>query len=417
LVAGINIMRSINTCFMKRYFHTLLILLGCGTACNVLDTDQNPNANAVFYATLEDAGIQQETKVYADADLKVLWNQGDRVSVFNKRTGNEEYGFDGNDGEDSGSFHRIGEEKSGSTLSHIYAVYPYSDNTSIGSQGIVSFTLPSVQTYSQDSFGAGSNTMISVTDDDQLQFYNVCGYLGLKLCGPGISISKITLQSNKAEKIAGEAKITISSGETPSVAMTESASDVIDLVCDPPVQLDANRNKFTTFWFVIPPTIFTEGFTVSIAVNQGDTYEKSTTKTVTISRNTLVRMATLELSQNGISIYKYGDDSNWDNNSGSGGNFDNGGYGGDSNWDNNSGSGGNFNNGGYGGDTNWDNNSSSGGNFSNGGYGGDSNWSQDGNGNANVGKSGYGKDSDWDSDDDSGGGVGIDGYGGDIDWD
>ena len=360
---------------MKRFIPILLILLVCGTACSALgeDTDNGtlPGNNTVFYATLEKTGIQQETKVYADANLKVLWNADDRVCVFNKCTDNEEYRCDGNTGDDSGTFSRIGNEVSGSNLQHVYSVYPYSSSTTINAQGTLSLTLPAVQTYKLNSFDSGTNTMVSVTDDDQLQFYNAGGYLALKLYGAGISVSKITLHGSKSEKLAGPAAITILPGETPSVSMAESAADMVELVCDPPVQLAASRNQYTVFWFVIPPTTFSEGFTVNITVAQGDTDEKSTSKSITISRNTLVKMAPLELTQDGIVNHQYGDDDNWDPNTNFGGDLNNDGYGGDHNWDPNTNSSASLNHNGYNGDSNWDSNSSSGTSFNNNGYGND----------------------------------------------
>jgi hypothetical protein len=280
--------------------------------------------------------------------------------------------------------------------------------------------------------------MVSVTDDDHLQFKNVCGYLAIKLYGAGYSVSSITLKGNKGEKLAGDATVTIQPGETPSVSMATSATDMVTLVCNTPVPLNAGSSKYTTFWFVIPPTGFTEGFTVTITTDGGETFEKSTTKSITVSRNTLIRMASLELAKEGIFNHEYGDDSNWDHSDDFGGSINSNGYNGDyswdstvdgnaelgkdnygndSDWDSNGSDNTTIGQEGYGDDTNLDPNENSTGNIEKDGYGDDANLDPNNEGNADIDKEGYGDDSNWDPDGDSSGSIEKDGYGEDKNWD
>ena len=141
-----------------------------------------------FYVTIDEQPVA-DTKVYADENLKVLWNEDDRMSIFNKNTFNQEFRFTGDDGDNAGAIVRVDDTAgSGDPLGHIYAVYPYVESTAIDGSGTLSFTLPAEQSYHEKSFGIGANTMVSVTDDIKLRFKNVGGYLSLKFYGEGVSV-------------------------------------------------------------------------------------------------------------------------------------------------------------------------------------------------------------------------------------
>ena len=68
---------------MKKLFifaPTLLLLM---FSCHVeQDQSQGREARRTFYATIG----EDLTKVYADENLRLLWNADDRISIFNKST-------------------------------------------------------------------------------------------------------------------------------------------------------------------------------------------------------------------------------------------------------------------------------------------------------------------------------------------
>ena len=238
-----------------------------------------------------------ETKVYADENLHVLWNADDRISIFNQSTYNREYSFDGETGANSGEIVPVGAAGSGNPLALIYAVYPYQENTSINNNGIVSFTLPDIQTYEPNSFGIEANTMISVTDTNEiLKFKNVGGYLAFKLCGPGVEVSSITLRGANGEPLAGPATIQMTD-EGPKVDIaSKTASSKIKLYCKDPVELSSDP---TIFWFVVPPVEFTSGFSVTVATPDGATFTQSTSKPFSVKRSTVTRLAAFTVEPTG----------------------------------------------------------------------------------------------------------------------
>ena len=251
----------------------------------------------VFYASFES---DAETKTYLNESGYARWTADDRVSIFAGNTFNQQYVFDGETGANSGSFTKVPDDSfvTGSTFSANYAVYPYNATTSISEEGVMSVSLPAVQSYAENSYGLGANTMVAATsgtDDTMLLFKNACGYLILSLYGDA-TITSITITGNNNEKIAGTASITTTSGGAPSLAMGNDATSSITLDCGDGVTLGETAADATVFWFVVPPTEFTEGFSISAVASDGSTMEKSTSRDLTINRNTTYSMAALEFT-------------------------------------------------------------------------------------------------------------------------
>ena len=274
---------------MKRLLFFVALTL-MAASCEVEGVDETP---LTLYSTLEaPSEADFQTKVYADSQLRVLWNADDRISVFYKDDSNFQFRFDGDDGDNNGPFVQVGSNSAGNALSNIYAIYPYSSKMTVNAAGEISLTLPTVQYYRKNSFGAGANTMVSVTEKgSQLQFKNVGGYLSVKLYGAGVSVKSVTLRGNNHEKLAGDATVTMLVGDTPMVVMQDAATEFVKLSCSTPVALEADEDKFVEFWFVLPPTEFSQGFTVTVTDASGGVFKKSTQKAVSITRNSISRMA------------------------------------------------------------------------------------------------------------------------------
>ena len=253
-----------------------------------------------FYATLEKQPAT-ETKVYADENLKVLWNADDRITIFNKNAYNQQYRFTGEDGDNAGGFNRVPSE-GGSTASNpldrVYAVYPYRESTKISNDGIITTAIPSDQTYKKDSFGIGSNTMVATAESNRLMFKNVGGYLSLKFYGEGVSVSSITLKSNNGELIAGECEVDMSSGLPESSMVTSKAVDEIIMTCDTPVRLGATADDAVQFIFVLPPLTLSKGFTVVVMTPDGSVFEMSSSRVRVIGRSSITPLTALRVVPN-----------------------------------------------------------------------------------------------------------------------
>ena len=308
---------------MRKYFIVLASLAVAG--CMVSEISEETVYVNVDYPTYTAAFDDESTKVYVDTDLKMHWNAGDEISIF-RTTGNQRYSFDGADGDREGTFSVQGNPQGGSELQTAYAVYPYSDNTSINTDGVITLNLPEVQHYAENSFGLGANTMVAVTESiesDKLYFKNLCGYLVVKLYGEG-TIKSITLTGNNGEKLSGQATVVPVYGEAPVLTMSESAGTSITLDCGEGVALESTAENATAFWFAVPPVTFTQGFTIEVTDGALCTTNKETSIERTIVRNVINSLQSLQINQTEnqlamerdalIAIYNALDGDNWKNN-------------------------------------------------------------------------------------------------------
>ena len=267
-------------------------------SCAVEEKDfQTPNQDdVVFYASFEQP-MEEGTKVYANEDLLLRWTADDRVSIFNKITYNQQYKFTGETGDNAGGFRKVDTDEfiTGNEIPPVVSVYPYKESTKISNSEILTVTLPAEQSYAQKSFGLGDNTMVAVSSDNLLQYKNVGGFLMLKLYGEGVSVSSITLKGNNAEKLAGKASVIMPVDGVPSATMSENTTTEITLNCPKPVQLGATAEEYTQFWFVVPPTTFSKGFTILVNETTGGSVEKSTQKSIVIERSKLTKMSPFEV--------------------------------------------------------------------------------------------------------------------------
>ena len=284
---------------MKRTFFIALSIMLLG-ACSTKELDiQTPaiQDEAEFYASFEQPA-DIDTRVYANEDLLLRWTADDRVSIFNKKTYNQQYAFTGETGDNAGGFKKVESDEfmTGNDISHVVSVYPYQETTKVSESEVITVTLPAEQHYAQNTFGLGANTMVSVSEDNFLQYKNVGGYLRITLYGQG-TVSSITLRGNNGEKLAGNATVTMPLDGVPTVQMASDATDVITLICDNYVSLYSDIERGTDFWFVVPPVTFSKGFTVTVNTlsNWNIKNEKSTSKSHTIERSKVSKMSPFEV--------------------------------------------------------------------------------------------------------------------------
>ncbi len=286
---------------MKKLFilaAAMSVAMSC-TDADVADPDYAANVRddsaPVFYGGFDD----EDTRTYIDEKVRLLWTADDRVSIFTT-TYNQQYAFDGETGDNSGSFVKIadGSFATGSDTERNYAVYPYAKSNKISYDNILTVTLPAVQTYAANSFGPGANTMVAVTensDDYFLKFRNVGGFIKLKLYGDDITVASVSVMGNKSEPVAGKASVSVAYGYYPTVTMSDTATGTVTLDCGEGVGIGTTAEESTEFWLVVPPTLFPEGFTITVTDTAGKIFAKSTSKSIEIVRNGVLSMSAIEV--------------------------------------------------------------------------------------------------------------------------
>ena len=291
-------MVKVNDCVMRKFLSIAIIvsifIVGCSSE---VKHDFNSCKKSLYKAL--SAFFSEQTRTYVEQDKYIYWHEGDCLTVFYADNVNNEYQFEGQTGDNGGTFTIVesGTSNATMTLNRIYAVYPYDSAATIAQSGDISYHLPAAQNYAKDSFGVGANTMVAATesvDDTELYFSNLCGYLKIKLYG-NILVKSIELKGNAGEKIAGLATIAVSSDGLPTVSMNQDASKSIVLNCDDGVAIGSKAEKATTFWFVVPPITFAEGITITVTSTNDEVFEKSTNKPVVIDRNVIHPMAAFEV--------------------------------------------------------------------------------------------------------------------------
>ena len=276
------------------YMLLMLVAMACAKFEEPTNSKITVDAPDTLYAEFDDV----DTRTYLEQEKYLRWTAGDEISYF-LVTSNVRYRFEGETGANSGSFEKITSgTTSGSALANCYAVYPYAKDTSINSDGVISFTLPAIQYYQENSFGLGANTMVAVTanaEDKILRFKNACGYLKLKLYADDATVKSIELKGNKGEKLAGAATIRAFYGGEPTVTMADNATATLTMDCgNDGVALGKDKDSATQFWLVLPATTFEKGLTITVTDTAGNEFVKSTTKSVAIERNMIQPMAALK---------------------------------------------------------------------------------------------------------------------------
>ena len=284
---------------MKRlslFILTLIYFVGCNYS-NVEDNYALESEGKEFYASFAE---NDQTRTFADEQLRLLWTKGDLLSIFTS-TLNEKYKFDGETGDNSGTFTKVntGQFGSGNSLPNNYGIYPYSSSNKISNDGIITLSLPAKQYYAEKSFGVGANTMVAVTADSKdyfLPLKAVGGFLKLRLySSQNVSVKKIRFSGNNGEKIAGLSTVYASYSQDPEIEVSAEGTSTITLDCGNGIALGSTSSAVTDFWIVVPPTLFTGGFTISVVDTNDMVFKMSTSKQREITRNTILAMPALDV--------------------------------------------------------------------------------------------------------------------------
>lgn len=306
---------------MNKLYLFAAILLMAGCSQNATDQVTPPITSEeghIFHATIEDG---EESRVYLDSKIRILWNEGDLITLFEGTTRNKQYIFLGEDGDNAGDFdlNKSG-FGSGNPIERYYALYPYASTTKYvygddeGVADYLRYTLPSTQTYKEGSIGANANVMVAVTadlDDFDLLFRNVCSFLRVKLWGAGQTVGSIVFEGNSGEALSGYAAITPVYGGTPALKMIGTGT-TLTLNCGDGVEIGTTKETATEFWLVVPPLNFPNGFTLTVNGFYGGSQTYTISNNLTFARNTyntITRELTIESSGTGMGVGGWGEGS------------------------------------------------------------------------------------------------------------
>lgn len=234
----------------------------------------------------------EETRIQLNEATKTVWTKGDRLSVFYGTTTNEEWQFTGDTGDRTGEIVPVdGSFVPTATSNEIVVVYPYNENYTYNSEThCVEATMPTEQTYLEDSYGLDGNIMVWHGEQSHVSLKSVCGWLKLQLTGAGQIVESITLRGNNDEQVAG--KLSINTLDASSSLLNQAqATTEVTLNCTDGVELGTEA---TAFYIALPPMTFSNGLTVEVECSGYEPMAITTSKQIIVERNAIQPMAAVE---------------------------------------------------------------------------------------------------------------------------
>lgn len=261
---------------------------------------------------------QADARTYVDEQMKLHWTKNDLITIFHGMLEPLKFGFRGDTGATSGTYYNVDGifYAPDQSAPNNVAVYPYSaDHLLDENTRAVTLTMPAEQTYVENSFGLGANTMIAVTsevNDLALYFKNVGTYLDVRLWGENQTVKSITVTATGGEALSGKATVTPTYGGDPSCVMANTGTaPSVKLVCEEAVTVNTTEDAPVSFWIVLPPVTMASGFNVMVENADGEKQVFTIDKSVTFKRNkynTLTRELTAGVMANNQIWYTSSDD-------------------------------------------------------------------------------------------------------------
>src|SRR5574344_661979 len=273
------------------YAASMVLLMPLFANCTKDEFKGDKSQSPVITAATE----SPQTKTEMTADLKTKWLANDAIKIFSGTNGATVSKYKTTEG---GIIDATFIKESGEDLgaTPYYAVYPYSDNTTIGTESSVNylyFTIPTVQSYKANSFSPNESIMVAYGDNTNLSFKNVCGMYEIKLTG-SVTVKTITLTANHV--ISGPANVAMNYTDGGPVVTMTGGDNTIEVNCGAGVALSSTP---TSFFFLVPSG--THKFTIGIEAMDGSTkkimYKASPSAGVSVTRSMIKPMASLAFAE------------------------------------------------------------------------------------------------------------------------
>ena len=289
---------------MKLFQKTIWLLAAAGllaVSCAKEQSESPAVLNMDFPSIHATTSTEVTTRVtvgdYEGQKKLVNWDTGDAISVFYHNASALKYTLEGEGGNPTGVFNYTSGHGTGMLFPQVYGVFPYDKDTRLKGN-VIHTVFPAEQGFAEKTFDPKSNLMVAVSQSSDLFFENVGGYLLLQLFGEDVELTEVEFRGNNGETLAGPAEVYASENDTPEIWLDpETGVKALKLTSKEPVAVHEGRDNPTEFWLVVPPTLFEEGFTVTVTDAEGGILVAEVTSEVEIERNTIFRMDPLCLKR------------------------------------------------------------------------------------------------------------------------
>jgi hypothetical protein len=220
------------------------------------DKDNNTDNRTVFYASIE-SRTQDRTSLNP-ATGQVKWTAGDKIKIANANGETALFTLQSGANTTRGVFAC---DSVFDMAAPFVAVYPHTADVDLD-EGIVTFSVPATQNITQTgTFANGANPMVAYGMDENLQFKNLCGGLGIQLYGSGAHVSRITLE-DPYDRLNGEFEANYEDPDDQYHDDQNEGTQTITLTCD--VMLPASADEAAGFYAVLPTNTLRPGVAVKI---------------------------------------------------------------------------------------------------------------------------------------------------------
>ncbi|MBQ3804692.1 MAG: hypothetical protein II844_02650 [Prevotella sp.] len=229
------------------------------------------------------------TRTYLNDDKKVVWSDGDALSLFDTKNINQPFELTKGAGSTTGEF---GGTVSVDSRKEYCAVYPYDADYTFSSGTVTGVTLPAEQTAVANGFDKSAAIMTGYTTDAKnLAFKQLCAFVQITTES---ATKKIVFKTNGTESLAGTLDVAIDEDGIGTATVTSGGTGTVTLV---PAGNEESIAAGTYLIAVLPGTL-TQGFTMECVGTDGDGLTRSYNgSTSVLNRKAVINMGTASTSE------------------------------------------------------------------------------------------------------------------------
>ena len=235
-------------------------------ACSQIQ-EEDPGVLKTKELTFTAYRAEADTKTERQPGGSVYWNPSDAVSVFfiNGDNGGSKYVAQNTEAVATAQFKGTIDVISGGGEGEnhefwFWGVYPYSSENSCDGSSITT-VIPKTQEGKAGTFADNTFVTMARSKGLSLGFYNIC--TGVKFTLTRDDIKEVRIRGNKGEDLAGKVNVEWDANGKP--AITQYVDGAKEVAVTAP-----GGGTFATgteYYLVLAPTLFTEGFTMSLVTD------------------------------------------------------------------------------------------------------------------------------------------------------
>jgi hypothetical protein len=229
------------------------------------------------------------TRTYLNDDKKVVWSDGDALSLFDTKNINQPFELTKGAGSTTGEF---GGTVSVDSRKEYCAVYPYDADYTFSSGTVTGVTLPAEQTAVANGFDKSAAIMTGYTTDAKnLAFKQLCAFVQITTES---ATKKIVFKANGTESLAGTLSVAIDEEGIGTATVTSGGTGTVTLV---PAGNEESIAAGTYLIAVLPGTL-EQGFTMECVGTDGIELTRSYNgSTSVLNRKAVINMGTASVAQ------------------------------------------------------------------------------------------------------------------------